>query len=136
VQAQVPQARVSIVSSELKHLRVLIVEDEALIGLDIADAIERAGGEPVGPVPTIAEALQLLHTKDVKAAICDVNLADGDIGPVLEVLAKEGLPVVVHTGAGLPPHLESRFSHVLVFRKPTTSEELAKALEGQISEPG
>lgn len=118
----------------LKHASVLIVEDEAIIGLDIADAIEQAGGEPVGPAASVAEALHLLEREDVKAAICDVNLPDGDIGPVLEVLAKSGIPVVVHTGAGLPAHLQERFSHVLVFRKPTASERLARALGREIDD--
>ena len=121
------------VRSHLEQTRVLIVEDELLIGLDIAAAVEDAGGEPIGPAASVAEALSLLKRGDVKAEICDVNLPDGDIGPVLEVLEKNGIPVVVHTGAGLPPHLQERFSHVLVYRKPTTSERLTRALERQLS---
>ena len=110
----------------------MIVEDEAIIGLDIAAAVEEAGGYPVGPAASVAEALQLLAKGDVKAAICDVNLPDGDVGPVLEVLVRHGIPVVVHTGAGLPPHLQKRYSHVLVCRKPTSPEQLTSALKEQL----
>lgn len=119
--------------TNLKRRRILIVEDEAIIGLDIADAVEQAGGEPVGPAATIAEALQLLDEGNVKAAICDVNLPDGDIGPVLEELVKGGLPVIMHTGQPLPEHLQARFSDVLVFRKPTPADRLADAIESEIA---
>lgn len=117
---------------QLDGARVLIVEDEALIALDIAGAVEEAGGFAVGPAGSIAEALELLARCEVEAAICDVNLPDGDIGPVLAALSQSGVVVIVHTGGGMPSHLRSLYSHVLVCRKPMSSDRLTSNLGVQL----
>lgn len=119
--------------SQVKPVRVLIVEDEVIIGWDIANAVEEAGCEALGPAGSVEEALALLEAGNVRAAICDVNLPDGDIGPVLEALAGDAIPVVMHTGAGLPNHLRRRFSHVLVCKKPTDPAYLAQTIKDEIA---
>lgn len=111
----------------LQHIRVLIVEDEPFIALDILLAIQQAGGEPIGPATTIAEALALIKADGIQAAILDVNLPDGHIGPVLEALSP-GIAVIVHTGVGLPRDVKVRFPDVPVYTKPTPPATLAKRL--------
>jgi ActR/RegA family two-component response regulator len=86
--------------THMNRARVLIVEDEPFIAFDLVHAIEDAGGEPVGPASTIEEALALIDANGIKAAILDVDLPDGHIGPVLEALSGT-IPIVVHTGVGL-----------------------------------
>jgi DNA-binding NtrC family response regulator len=113
----------------LNRLPILIVEDEPYIALDLAFAIEDAGGRPVGPAGSVAEALSLLETSEVAAAILDVNLPDGDISPVVERLASRGCPVILQTGIGLPPGLAGRFSNVVVHIKPCRPEQLVGQLE-------
>ena len=69
----------------LDGLPVLIVEDEFLIALTLADAVKEAGGSGfIGPASTTTMALGLLATARVGAAILDVNLADRDIRARLE----------------------------------------------------
>jgi DNA-binding NtrC family response regulator len=96
----------------LKQARVLVVEDEPFIALTLAFAIEDAGGVVVGPAGSVKEALALLQSRPVSAAILDVNLADGDVSPVLEILVELGTPLIVQTSVGLPEgfHLVSRLS--------------------------
>ena len=48
----------------LDNTRVLIVEDEPFIALDLVQAVESAGGIVIGPAATVAQALTL-----VKASI-------------------------------------------------------------------
>jgi hypothetical protein len=67
----------------LRNCRVLIAEDEALISLDLAQAVEAANGEPVGPFATVRDGMVYLAHNDVHAAILDVHLADRDIAPWL-----------------------------------------------------
>jgi DNA-binding response OmpR family regulator len=95
----------------LKQARVLVVEDEPFIALTLAFAIEDAG-VVVGPAGSVKEALALLQSRPVSAAILDVNLADGDVSPVLEILVELGTPLIVQTSVGLPEgfHLVSRLS--------------------------
>jgi CheY-like chemotaxis protein len=111
----------------LHNAAVLIVEDEPFVALDLALSVEDAGGVVVGPAATIKEALALLGEK-LNAAILDVHLPDGDVGPVLHKLMALGLPVVVQTGGGLPPFLKEAYPHLLVLRKPNDSARLVAHL--------
>lgn len=109
--------------ASLRGARILVVEDEAFIALDLVMAIEDAGAIPVGPAATVAEALELISHDPPDGAILDVNLPDGNVGPVLDALAKIA-GVVVHTGAGLPPDLRAAHPAVAVFSKPTAPRHL------------
>lgn len=115
--------------STLNHAPILIAEDEPFIALDLALAIEDAGGVVIGPAATVEEALALLATNSVVAAILDVNLVDGDISPIVEYLVKSGIPLILQTGVGLPPELAARFPDLIVLMKPTISTVLVAQLE-------
>src|SRR4051794_13109290 len=65
-------------------------------------AVEDANGEVLGPAATVREALQLLGTAKVHAAILDANLPDGDVTPVAEELIARGIPIIINTGVALP----------------------------------
>lgn len=120
----------------LNHSAVLVAEDEPFIALDLALAIEDAGGEVVGPAASIKEALALLETHVVVAAILDVNLSDGDISPVVEYLVAHGVPLILQTGVGLPADLATRFPDLIVRIKPTRAAVLVSQLEMMISSDG
>jgi DNA-binding response OmpR family regulator len=59
-------------------MRVLIVEDEILVALDLEDALTSLGYEVVGIAPDTSEALRLAAQADV--ALVDVHLRDGQTG--------------------------------------------------------
>jgi DNA-binding NtrC family response regulator len=117
----------------LNQAHVLVVEDEPFIALTLALAIEDAGGVVVGPAGSVKEALALLQSTPVAAAILDVNLADGDITPVLEILVGLGTPLIVQTGVGLPNGFPPRDPPIVVRIKPCVAEHLITQLEGLIS---
>lgn len=112
----------------LNHALVLVAEDEPFIALDVALAIEDAGGEVAGPVASVKEALVLIETRPIAAAILDVNLVDGDIGPVAELLIASGIPMIIQTGIGLPLELAARFPDLAVQIKPCVSARLVAEL--------
>ncbi len=62
--------------------RILVLEDEALIGLALRMTLEDAGHEVFGPSPTVAHALRVAEGLDgaVDLALIDYNLAEGDLG--------------------------------------------------------
>jgi CheY-like chemotaxis protein len=103
---------------------ILIAEDEPFVALDLALAVENAGGLPVGPAGSVREALALLASSQVAAAILDFNLSDGDVFPVLQVLIDRGIPVIIQTGVVAPSELNSRYPGVTVLAKPVRSELL------------
>ncbi len=116
----------------LNQLRVLIAEDEPFIALDLALAVEDAGGEVVGPVANRQDALALIAKGAVAAAILDINLADGDGSAVVEALVSLDVPFVVHTAVDLPSHLAARVSLDSVRFKPCQAASLVAHLEALI----
>ncbi len=61
-------------------MRVLIVEDEVLVAWMLADCLEGAGHEVVGPAATVAEALAVCEAAPPELAVLDVNLRAGSTG--------------------------------------------------------
>ncbi|RYG90518.1 MAG: hypothetical protein EON58_19145 [Alphaproteobacteria bacterium] len=117
----------------LNGLPILIVEDEALIALDLADAIMQIEGKPVGPVATVAEALSLLDETSFEAAILDANLIDRDVTPLVLALIDREIPFVIHTGTGLPAELALLHPTLTVIPKPARSTLVLAALLQRLS---
>ena len=61
-------------------MRILIVEDEALIAMMLADSLEEGGHQVMGPASTVTEALTLCDTERPELALLDINLRDGSNG--------------------------------------------------------
>lgn len=115
-----------------RHLPILIVEDEPLIGLALADAVLDGDGRPIGPVPTVTEALEIIDCHAVGAAIVDGSLADRDVTPVVLRLLETGTPFVIFTGTGLPAELAERAADVVVVMKPLPAPEVVEHLQSVI----
>jgi CheY-like chemotaxis protein len=111
----------------LSRCNILIVEDQAIIALDLESAVEESNGQVIGPASTVREALKLLHTNRVDAAILDANLPDGDVTPVAEELIAAGIPFLINTGVAVPLQLR-RYPGLPVFRKPTPPSRLIREL--------
>lgn len=78
--------------------RVLIVEDELLIALEMEAIIEDEGHQPVGIATSAREARRLVATEKPDVALVDLNLADGPTGPDIGLeLAEAGVLVVFVT---------------------------------------
>lgn len=107
---------------------MLIVEDEPFVAIDLAITVEEAGGVVVGPAGSVQEAMALIGKEQIEAAILDVDLSDRDVTPVAELLISKGIPVVMHTGVGLPPHLKALYPTLPVFLKPAKHNALTSKL--------
>lgn len=120
----------------LNRASVLVAEDQPFIALDLALAIEDAGGEVVGPAASVEEALALAASaaKPLAGAILDVDLVDGDCSPLLEVLAGKNVPMIIQTGVGLPRDLATRFPGLVVHIKPCSAAGLIAQLEAMLVE--
>src|SRR5205809_525198 len=97
--------------------RVLLVEDEILVALDIAQQITDAGFEVVGPSTSVAKALKLIVERGCDVAVLDVNLGHETAEPVAQRLRARGTPFVVLTGYS-SAQLPSGFEGALVLSKP------------------
>jgi DNA-binding response OmpR family regulator len=77
--------------------RVLVVEDEMLLALDLEEGLREAGCEVVGPAGNLRMALALARSEILDAAILDVNLAGETVFPVAQILADSDVPFVFAT---------------------------------------
>lgn len=107
--------------------RVLIVEDEALVGMALEDALGFLGVDVVGVAGTVDEALERIKGDTFDGAILDVQLHGKDVLPVAESLKQHGIPFVFATGygrAGVP----EKYRDALVLQKPFMTGELKDVL--------
>jgi PAS domain S-box-containing protein len=105
--------------------RVLLVEDEALVAMMIQETLVEFGFEVLGPVSTASEALAAARERHIDAAVLDINLGDGLVYTVAEILAKRGVPFVFVTGYDAES-VDSRFSGIPVLQKPVERESLQR----------
>jgi DNA-binding response OmpR family regulator len=84
-------------SLKLTGHSILIVEDEPLISMDIAQAF-RAAGAKITITNTLTQALVLVEHDSLTAAILDHALADGDSTRLCERLKERNIPFVIYSG--------------------------------------
>lgn len=85
--------------TSLTGLRILVVEDELLIAMDVEDMLIDLRCEPVGPASTIEAAIEIIR-KDVKldGVLLDMNLHGKSVLPIVEELVRKGIAFVLVTG--------------------------------------
>lgn len=111
--------------------RVLVVEDQALLSLEVEAALHEMGCEVVGPARSLSEALALaMGEADLHAAVLDVNLGGDDRSfPVADLLETRGVPYLFVTGYESVAALAGRdIGAVTVLQKPYAREVLAEAI--------
>jgi CheY-like chemotaxis protein len=115
-------------SKGLDGAKVLVVEDEFIIALDPALVLRDFGCQVVGPVGSVKAALELLGRERPDAALLDVNLLDGVVVPVAELLASTGVPFMLLT-AYQPQHVDrSLLKQAPHLGKPISKAELRRSL--------
>lgn len=92
---------------DLSGWRILIVEDEYLIAMDLADRLADLGADVIGPAGSVAEALAIVTAQGnrIDGAVLDVNLRNERVYPVADALRAQGVPFVFASGydVGLTP---------------------------------
>ncbi len=111
-----------------RGLRVLVVEDEAPIALQLEDMLVDSDCEVVGPASRVAQALKLIDDETVDAAVLDLNIAGDLVYPVADALEKRGLPYIFVTGYGASGLTEPYRSR-RVLQKPFSRRELLQAMQ-------
>jgi CheY-like chemotaxis protein len=108
--------------------RVLIVEDELLIALELKSIVEQLGGTVVGPARSAEAALQLLSDTTPNAALLDVNLREGYVTPVAQACRDRSVPFALVTGYGRLELDEPLLQSAPRVRKPFDSRAIHKVL--------
>lgn len=119
-------------SAALDCCTVLVVEEEALLAMDLADLLERQGCSVFGPAASVAQARALID-QSTDAAVLDLNLRDEPSVPVAQALSDRGVPFVVISG-----YVESNSSvqallHAPRLVKPVLHEKLLAHLRRSLA---
>ena len=112
--------------------RVLLVEDNALIAMDLEDIFEGFGCEVIGPVGTLKEALERLDQEQIDVAVVDYLLEDGNAGPLAETLNERSIPFALCTGAG-EGEISSLFPHTPILSKPYNPDDVSLVVNSLIA---
>jgi DNA-binding response OmpR family regulator len=105
---------------ELIGHAVLIVEDEPLIALDIAESFRRAGAS-ILMASKVRDGLRLAGHPDLSAAVLDFALSDGEGTALCECLKERGIPFILHSGYA---HVSDACHVGVVIPKPARPDEL------------
>jgi two-component sensor histidine kinase/DNA-binding response OmpR family regulator len=107
--------------------RLLLVEDELVVGLFMQDLLKTIGYCPTDPISRLSEAISAATSERFEGAILDMNLNGEIIYPLAELLTEQRVPFLFVTGYA-PHSLDPRFTRVPVLQKPVVRDELAGAL--------
>ncbi|MBZ6076698.1 response regulator [Microvirga puerhi] len=121
-----------------KSLRILIVEDEILIALELESLLQDAGHDVVGIASSSAEALKLGRNLNPDLAFVDIHLSDGPTGVEVarQFSAQLDVPVLFMT-ANTKRIPEDRAGACGVIAKPYTERGVREALNYVLAEqPG
>ena len=114
---------------------ILIVEDEFVVAMDLAFILEEAGYEVLGPVGSVAQALELLRHARPDAALLDVILRNGErVTPVARVLAAMDVPFLL-ASAQAPEHLaqEAVLTGAINVGKPIDAADLTHQMQALLT---
>jgi CheY-like chemotaxis protein len=103
--------------------RILAVEDEALVAAMLRDVLTDLGFVVIGPIATIAEALDVARGEVIDGAILDVNVGGEAIYPVADALRARDIPFVFLTGYR-SDGIDRRYAQVPALEKPIDPQAL------------
>jgi two-component sensor histidine kinase/HAMP domain-containing protein/CheY-like chemotaxis protein len=107
--------------------RILVVEDEPLVAMNLSKSLAELGFDVVGPYSTLAKAAIAAVEIEVDAALLDVNLSGKTVYPVADILASKDVPFAFITGYGTEA-LPSKYANAPVLQKPVDQSTLENLL--------
>ncbi|OLP53970.1 hypothetical protein BJF92_09475 [Rhizobium rhizosphaerae] len=107
--------------------RILIIEDEPLVALDLAERLAEAGFDLAGSASDMASAMAIARDCVADAVLLDGNLRGEAVDALAAMLTGRGIPVLFVTGY-TQESLPQDFRHLPILSKPFTDRQLLQAL--------
>jgi CheY-like chemotaxis protein len=114
--------------ARLKGLRILIVEDELIIAMELESLLGRLGCVVLDTAPTVKRALDAVGCQQADVAVLDMNLQGERATPVAEALQEQRIPFVLVTGYGSERLPERALQDAPCLHKPVDGYQLASAI--------
>ena len=89
----------------LNGLRLLVVEDQFFVAMEVNDLISSLGAEVIGPYALLNQALDAVQRQAVDGGVLDVKLDSEKSYPIADILMDSGRPILLVTGGdteGMP----------------------------------
>jgi DNA-binding response OmpR family regulator len=118
---------------ELHGVRVLVVEDDWLLAMDVEATLVEAGAVVVDRCLTLAEAMLRADVPDFAVAVLDFGLGSETVSPVARRLVKRGVPFVLHTGKSRHEPNLAEWRHCPIVEKPASPRMLVSAVRNALS---
>jgi DNA-binding response OmpR family regulator len=119
----------------LRH-KILLVEDHPLVGEFLRDSLEGEGYETVGPITTEADALRIVSSCTLTAALLDFNLNSSTTLIIAEALQRQSIPFIFMSGEDLSERLPHSMQTIRQLLKPFPVHELFECIKALIPENG
>ena len=117
----------------LHDQRVLVVEDDYAIALDLCETLSRNGARVVGPIASLEDALaQLDSLGRIDVAVLDINLNGEWVYPLAKELALRTIPFIFATGYDEMGILE-QYRRVPTCNKPVRMETVVEIIRRQVN---
>jgi two-component system, response regulator PdtaR len=119
-------------TDDLDGISVLLVEDEAILAIDVTAVIEMAGGRVIGPAYSLSQGFSWLDRGKFDCAVLDINLHDELVFKLADALIERGIPILFLSAHSLniaPPHLRER----RLVHKPFSTHSLIKAIQAEMA---
>ena len=111
-----------------KNCLVLLVEDDAIVAIDLEDSLREAGYAVAGSFSTCAAATKWLETEAPDLAVLDVVLSDGPCNELAAELSRRDVPFVVFSSKRQSRNTYEEFAHATWIEKPASHEIVLKEL--------
>ena len=115
-------------ADQTRSLKILVVEDTFLIGVQLKKDVESLGHHVIGPAASVQKAHELIEREQVEAAVLDINLGHEDSYPIAGTLHGRNIPFIFITGYNELTITGSDFEGRTLLRKPILLSELEEAL--------
>jgi DNA-binding NarL/FixJ family response regulator len=112
----------------LRGRRILVVEDEMLLAMEMESLLEQQGCVVLGPASDVSHAMHLLESERPDAAVLDLNLKGVHSTAVAASLAARNVPFVIVTGYGEAQSTDQEWQGRPRLSKPVTERALVRAL--------
>ncbi|MFO6463491.1 response regulator [Jannaschia sp. KMU-145] len=108
--------------------KILLVEDEAFIAMDLEHQLTDQGAIVVGPVATLRKAEDAARHAEIDAAILDIMLGRDEVFPAADILRDRGVPFLFHSAHAELDRIERAYPGVGLVQKPGGPNELMRRL--------
>jgi DNA-binding response OmpR family regulator len=115
--------------SSFRGARVLVVEDEAMLSLELETMLLNMGCVIAGTAAKLDDALRIAGSSEFDVALLDVNLGGKRVDPVAEAIRARGTPIIFVTGYG------KTAASGLVLAKPYDAAALERMLNEALGVP-